>query len=123
MDLLIADFISSMGLALTVAILVAFKAGLMIHEINSLNMETKVTDLTISVIKERIVNKLSILLNVYRDTTGDVNLPTGVNLQEVAERLFFSDSSVQWLNQLYLELVNQGTQSPHFAEVLNYVLG
>jgi hypothetical protein len=105
MDQLVADFISRMGLALTLAILVAVKAGH--HQMNSLNMEQKITDLAIGVIKENIVNQLEILFRVYRDTTGDVNLPTGVNLQEVAERLFFIDESVQWLNQLYLDLVKR----------------
>jgi len=52
-------------------------------------MEKKVTDVTLDVVKEKIVDQLSILLRVYRDTTEDVNLPTGVNLQEVSARLFF----------------------------------
>lgn len=56
-------------------------------------METKVTDVARDVIKEKIVDQLSILLRVYKDTTEDVNLPTGVNLQEVSARLFFVDSS------------------------------
>lgn len=58
MDSLISDFISRMGLALPVAILVGVRAGRMIHQINSLNMETKLTDLAIDVVKERIVNQL-----------------------------------------------------------------
>lgn len=82
MDQLVADFVSRMGLALPVVILVAVRAGQMIHQMNSLNFETKVTDVTRDVIKEKIVDQLSILLRVYRDTTEDVNLPTGVNLQE-----------------------------------------
>ncbi|KAK2996116.1 hypothetical protein RJ639_024872 [Escallonia herrerae] len=49
-------------------------------------METKITDVTIDVVKEKIVNQLELLLKVYRDTTEDVNLPTGVNLQEEIER-------------------------------------
>lgn len=123
MDQLVADFVSRMGLALPVAILVAVRAGRMIHQMNSQNMETKVTDLTIDVVKEKIVDQLERILRVYRETTEDVNLPTGVNLQEVAERLFFSDASIQCLNQIYVDLVNQGTQSPHFAQALDYVLG
>ncbi|KAF9660787.1 hypothetical protein SADUNF_SadunfMtG0011300 (mitochondrion) [Salix dunnii] len=60
----------------------AVRAGRMIHQMNSQNMETKVTDLTINVVKEKIVDQLSKELRVYRETTEDVNLPTGVNLQE-----------------------------------------
>ena len=92
MDQLVADFVSRMGLALPVAILVAVRAGRMIHQMNSQNMETKVTDLTINVVKEKIVDQLSKELRVYRETTEDVNLPTGVNLQEVSARLFFGEA-------------------------------
>lgn len=35
MDQLVADFVSRMGLALPVAILVAVRAGRMIHQMNS----------------------------------------------------------------------------------------
>lgn len=45
-----------------------------------------------------------------------------ISKKKVAERLFFIDESIQWLNQIYLDLVNQGTQSPHFAQALDYVL-
>lgn len=123
MDQLVADLISRMGLALPVAILVAVRAGQMIHQMNSINMEPKITDLAIDVVLENIVKQLEILLRVYKDTTANVNLPTGVNLHDVAERLFFREKrSIPSLNSLYLELVNQGTQSPHFAQVLDYVL-
>lgn len=125
MDNLIADFISRMGLALPVAILVAVRAGQMLHLMDSLNIETRVTDVTINVIKEKIIEQLSIIFRVYRDTTpdGNVNLPAEVNLQELfSEHFFFRDESFQCLNQIYLDLVNQGTQSPHFAQALALVL-
>ena len=66
MDQLV-DFVSRMGLALPVAILVAVRAGQMIHQMNSQNMETKVTDLMIDIVKEKMVDQLSILLRVYRE--------------------------------------------------------
>ncbi|KAJ6977174.1 hypothetical protein NC653_029160 [Populus alba x Populus x berolinensis] len=84
MDQLVADFISRMGLALPVAILVAVRAGRMTNQMKSQNMETKVTVLTIDVVKEKMVDQLSILLRVYGETIEDVNLPTEVNLQKVA---------------------------------------
>lgn len=109
MDQLVADFVSRM--ALPVAILLALRAGRMLHHLNSMNLETEVTDLAVDVLKEKIVNHLSILLRVYRDTTEDVNLPTGVNLQEVSARLLFVDERVSFLNNMYLDLLSQGTQS------------
>lgn len=87
-------------------------------------MEKKVTDVTLDVVKEKIVDQLSILLRVYRDTTEDVNLPTGVNLQEVSARLFFVDERVSLLHihNIYCDLISQGTQSEYFDLVLNSVL-
>lgn len=123
MDQLVADFVSRMGLALPVVILVAVRAGQMIHQMDSLNMETKVTDVTISVIKEKIVDQLSILLRVYRESTEDVNLPTGVNLQEVSARLFFVDDRVSLLHNLYCDLISQGTQSEYFLQVIQFLGG
>ena len=123
MDQLVADFLSRMGLALPVAILVAVRAGRMIHQMNSLNMETKVTEVTIDVVKDKIVDQLSILLRVYRDTTEDVNLPTGVNLQEVSARLFFVDERVSLLHNIYCDLISQGTQSEYFLQVIQFLGG
>lgn len=60
-DQLIAD------LAPPVAILVAVKAGRMLHQMDSVNMESKISDLARDIT----------LLKVYRETTEDVNLPTG----------------------------------------------
>lgn len=123
MDQLVADFVSRMGLALPVVILVAVRAGQMIHQMNSLNMETKVTDVTRDVIKDKIVDQLSILLRVYRETTEDVNLPTGVNLQEVSTRLFFVDERVSLLHNIYCDLISQGTQSEYFLQVIQFLGG
>lgn len=81
MDKFVADFVSSMGLALPLAILVGIRAGEMIEELNLLNMDRKVTELAINVVKEKIIEELVILFRVYRETTVDVSLPTGVNLQ------------------------------------------
>lgn len=112
MDQLIADFVSRMGLALPVLILVAVRSGQMIHQINSINMEIILTDVARDALQEKIVSQLSILLRVYRDTntSESVTLPlSGVNLQEVAARSFFHNESIPWLNAIYLDLVNQGT--------------
>ncbi|KAI5481978.1 hypothetical protein BDE02_T002300 [Populus trichocarpa] len=122
MDQLVADFVSRMGLALPVAILVAVRAGRMIHQMNSQNMETKVTDLTIDVVKEKIVDQLSILLRVYRETTEDVNLPTGVNLQEVSA-LGEARVSLLHIHNIYCDLLSQGTQSEYFLQVIQFLGG
>lgn len=122
MDFIVSDYVLSLGLSFSIALLVAFRAGKIAGEINSLTLEEKVDGLAISTLQEKIVSQLEILLRVYRDTTESVTLPLGVNLQEVAARCFFHNESIQWLNAIYLDLVNQGTQSPHFAQALELVL-
>ena len=121
MDTLVSNALLSLGIAISISLIVAFRAG-KAPEINSINLEERVNDLAVGVLKEKIVSQLEILFRVYRDTTEDLNLPPEVNLQEVASRLFFRDQNIPWLNQIYLDLVNQGTQSPHFAHALDYVL-
>lgn len=124
MNQLIADFILQMGLALPVAILVAVSAGKMIHTITSMNMETKISNLAVDVIKDKIVEKLEIIFRVYRDTTlADVNLPAAVNLKEVAERVLFSVDNIHWLNHIYMDLVDHGSRSEYFVQVLTFLEG
>lgn len=121
MDLLVSDHIVSLGLTFSIALLVAFRAG-QAREINSFNLADKVNHLTIDVLKEQIVSQLKILWRVYGDTTPDVNLPTEIHLEEVAQRLFFLNQPIQGLNQIYVDLVNQSTQSPYFVQALEFVL-
>ncbi|KAJ6881934.1 hypothetical protein NC651_028517 [Populus alba x Populus x berolinensis] len=111
-----------MGLALPVAILVAVRAGRMIHQMNSQNMETKVTDLTIDVVKEKMVDQLSILLRLCRETTEDVNLPTGVNLQEVSA-LGEARVSLLLIHNIYCDLLSKGMQSEYFLQVIQFLEG
>ena len=125
MDQLVADFVFKMGLALPVAILVAVSAGKIIHSITSLNLDSKITKVAVDVLKETIVNKLEIVYQVYRDTTptGDGHLPAAVNFQEVAERVLFSVDNIHWLNNVYMDMVNHGTRSESFLQVLQFLGG
>jgi hypothetical protein len=132
MDQLVADFVSRMGLALPVAILVAVRAGRMINQIHTMDLERKVGDLAINVLKEKIVNQLQIEFRVYRDTTVNVNLPAEVNLQEVTEHIFdisvterpsFLEERISSLNSIYCGLISQGTQSEYFLQVIQFLGG
>lgn len=67
------------------------------------------------------MEQLTILFRVYRDTSVDVNLPTGVNLQEVSAHLFFVDDRVSVLHNIYSDLLYQGTQSEYFLQVLKFI--
>ena len=120
METILFEYIVSLGLSLSIAILVAVRAGRMIHHINAINVETQVTDISKDVLKEQIIYQLEILYKVYRDTTEGVHLPAGVNLQEVSTHLFFVDERVSLLNSIYCDLIAKGTGSEYLLPVLQY---
>ncbi|KAK8548998.1 hypothetical protein V6N12_061898 [Hibiscus sabdariffa] len=113
-----------MGLALPLAILVAVRAG-KIPALNSLNMEEEITNLTLEVLKEEIVNHLFILYEVYRDTTpmGDGDLPEGVNFHDVSERVLFSVDNIQWLNHIYIILWIMEAEVNILSKLYNFLEG
>ena len=123
METILFEYIVSLGLSLSIAILVAVRAGRMIHHINAINVETQVTDISKDVLKEQIIYQLEILYKVYRDTTEGVHLPAGANLQEVSTHLFFVDERVSLLNSIYCDLIAKGTGSEYFGQVIQFLLG
>ena len=123
METILFEYIVSLGLSLSIAILVAVRAGRMIHHINAINVETQVTDISKDVLKEQIIYQLEILYKVYRDTTEGVHLPAGVNLQEVSTHLFFVDERVSLLNSIYYDLIAKGTGSEYFGQVIQFLMG
>ena len=123
METILFEYIVSLGLSLSIAILVAVRAGRMIHHINAINVETQVTDISKDVLKEQIIYQLEILYKVYRDTTEGVHLPAGVNLQEVSTHLFFVDERVSLLNSIYCDLIAKGPGSEYFGQVIQFLLG
>ena len=122
MDQLVADLISRMGLALPVAILVAVRAGQMIHQMNSINMEQKINELTRDTLRERIVSKVELLLRVYKDTTPsfDLELPP---IQPLTQQILFTEETIPNLNSLYTNLMENGTQAEFFLQILQLIVG
>lgn len=115
-----SDFIIELGLTLSLAILVGVGAGRIIHTLNIFNMEPEITHLAVDVIKGQIVEKLDILLRVYRDTNVNGNLPEAVDVQAVSERVLFSVDSIDRLNYIYVCLVDHGIQSEAFQQVISF---
>lgn len=97
------------------------RAGRLGTSINALNLEEKIDDLSITVLKEQIEYQLKPLLSIYKDTT-DINfsLPPERNLEQVASSIFFQEETVQSLNDIYCSLLNQGTASPYFVQALEF---
>ena len=112
------------------AIAVAFRAGQMINEINVINLDTQISELAMEVVKEKIADKLGMLLRVHRELypygsnlprTSNLNLPTRSNLQGICQDLLFRNESIQYLNRMYIDLGNQTIQSEYFLQLLNYI--
>lgn len=121
MDVLISDYIASLGLSVSIALLVAFRAGRAIN-INSINMEQRVNELALETLREKIVSKVDILLRVYKETTPGFyfELPP---IQPIAQQLLFTENSIPYLNSLYTSLIENGTQAEYFLQVLQFIVG
>lgn len=72
MDTLIADFIFKMALASPVAILVGVSAGKLLPTLTARTLEGEITKCAVGVLKDQIVEKLTIVYTVYRGIS-----PTG----------------------------------------------
>lgn len=121
MDLLISEYITSLGLTLSIALLVAFRAG-QARNINSINMGNRLNQLTIDMLKERIVSKVEMLVRVYKETTPglDFELPP---IEPIAQQILFTEESIPYLNSLYTSLIENGTQGEYFIQVIQFFLG
>ena len=120
-DLLVSEYIASLGLTLSIALLVAFRAG-QARNINSINMEDKLNQLTIDALKDKIVSQVEMLVRVYRETTPglDFELPP---IQPIAQQILFTEESIPYLNSLYTSLIENGTQAESFLQVLQFLVG
>lgn len=76
-----------------------------------------INELTINALKDKIVSQLERILRVYRDTAVDVNLPTGVNLQEVSA-LGEARVSLLHIHNIYCDLLSRGMQNEYFLQVI-----
>lgn len=121
MDFLISEYIASLGLTLSIALLVAFRAGRAIN-INSINMENKLDQLTIDTLKERIVSKVEMLVQVYKDTTPGLDFERPP-IEPIAQQILFTEESIPHLNSLYTSLIENGTQGEYFIQVIPFLVG
>ena len=120
---LISQYILSMGLALPLAILVAFRAG-RLRGLTADNMEERLGDLAFDSVKEQINNKLTALFNQYMNMPNgiDYRFPGRLNIQQVAAHIHNDMEDLEVLQNLYFDLINHGVESAYFMQALNYVL-
>lgn len=81
----------------------------------------EIHQLTLDTLREKIVYRLEILFRVSRDTTdGNFDLPP---VQSIAEEILFPTNSIPSLNAIYTSLVENGTQSEYFLQVIQFLGG
>lgn len=120
MDYLISNYILTMGLALPLAILVAFRARGLTTE----NMEERLGDLAFDSVKEMLSTKLQALFNQYMNMPcgQDLRFPGRLTIQEIAAHIHQDVEDLGLIQTIYSNLMDQGIQSPYFAQALEYVM-
>ena len=116
------QFISCLGVGviLSVAIFASFKTGqvcersTLIEHISKLELEK---------LKQKTAAKLEMLWNLYRDTNENMQLPEGLHFKDIVDHAFIMNETlfeqILGLNQIYLDLICNGTSSSYFVDILD----
>lgn len=83
-------------------------------------------DLTLNRVKQKTEYKLSMLLNEYKRTNPNLEVPEERNVKDIVDLFVSMDHTIPekilGLNQIYLDLVCNNTKSFYFAEFFDYML-
>lgn len=105
-----------MGLTVSLAAYIAFRAGRRVRGLTPENMEEKLSDFAFDSLKELISNKLEELFG------GQViQLPAKISIQDVASHLHLDTEDLDILQNIYNSLAEQGIQSQYYIEAVAYV--
>ena len=115
-DMQLAQYITSMGLSIGLAVYIAFRAGRRVRGLTPDNFEEKLSDFAFDSIKELICNILQDLLQ-----SQDVHLPAGTSIQEVAAHLHGDIEELNILQNIYHSLIEHGVNSPYYIEAVAYI--
>lgn len=113
-------FINS-NLILSIALFGAFKAGQVLELSTSSEHLSK---LDLMKLKQKTEVQLEMLWKHYRDTNENENykLPEGFHFKDIVDNLFLRDENLTeqiiGLNQIYLDLISNRTESVYFVEIL-----
>ena len=119
MEKFLYDHITALGvgLVLSIAIFGAFKAGQVFER--STTISTRIHELDLEKLKLKTESKLEMLW----ERNGNIQLPEGLSFKDIVERAFIIDEPIQdqilGLNQIYLDLISNGTNSFYFMEIIN----
>ena len=106
------------ALILSVAIFGAFKVG-QVFERTSLSQHAHVLDL--EKLKQKIEFKLEVL---WKETNSSMELAEGLSFKDVVQHSFIMEADsitekILGLNQIYLDLVTNGTSSSVFVYIID----
>ena len=113
-----------MGLSLSLALLVAFRAGKM-RGLTDQNFEEKIGDLAFDTLKGEINAKLQECFNLYHEMPQGQNwrCPGRFTINRIATHLHNDTETMELLLNIYLDLTNQGVASEAFLQALAFVAG
>lgn len=114
--MIIIEYIVSMGLSITLAVYVAFRAGRSLRNLTDENMEERLSDFAFDCVKERISTKLNEIL-----IENGVPLPGGVTIQQVADHLHGDIENFPILENIYHSLLELGIMSPYYIQAVQYI--
>ena len=105
------------GVIVSVAIFVAFKAG-QVFKLRTIEKQIHELDL------ERLKQKTEYVLErLWGDTNGNVKLPEGLTFKEIVENAFIIDESIQeeilGLNKINFDLISNGAGGSYFVYILD----
>lgn len=106
-----------MGLSVSLALYIAFRAGRRLRGLTPDNFEEKLTDFAFDSVKELISNKLEELLGLQ-----GIELPAQLSIQDVAAHLHLDIEEFDILQTIYNSLSEQGIQSHYYLEAVAYIL-
>jgi hypothetical protein len=108
------------GLILSIAIFGAFKSGQVFEQSTILERLHK---LDLEKLKQKTESKLKVLCKRYSDANENFELPEELCFKDIIEHSFIIDEPIQdqilGLNQIYLDLISNGTNSFYFMEIIN----
>lgn len=118
-NLNVVSIFLGIGVILSVAIFCAgqvYERSTLVERIHKLDLDK---------LKQKTEAKLEMLWNLYRDTNSNMRLPEGLSFKDIVDHAFIMnmnetiEEEILGLNQIYLDLICNGTSSSYFVDILD----
>lgn len=118
MDYSKLDILSVSYVLIPLAIYFAFSLirGGRIHSLNITN-----PTVALDTVRDHICDRIATFFSqVYGQ---DFRLPDGLSIEDVGEHIYSGITDLATLQQIFVDLLSQGVQSPHFINAFHFVMG